>query len=192
MIMKPHFLKLILLFVTMILCTVTCKTHVSKTAQKETDNRWIEEMTIQQLQQGYKDGKYTVKDIVKVYLNRINEIDKDGPRLNSIIVVNPDALSIADKLDKETADGKPKGPLFGVPVILKDNIDTHDSMPTTSGAPALRNSFLATDSFIAKKLREAGAVRRAKSNRSEGANFRAKRSSSGWSGVGGQTRNPYV
>jgi amidase len=192
MIMKPHFLKLILLFVTMILCTVTCKTHVSKTAQKETDNRWIEEMTIQQLQQGYKDGKYTVKDIVKVYLNRINEIDKDGPRLNSIIVVNPDALSIADKLDKETADGKPKGPLFGVPVILKDNIDTHDSMPTTAGATALRKSFPATDSFIAKKLREAGAVIIAKSNLSEWANFRAKMSSSGWSGIGGQTKNPYV
>src|SRR5664280_1859489 len=190
--MKLRFPKLILLFISMILYTVTCKTPVTKLQQKVTDNSWVEEMTIEQLQQGYKEGKYTVRDIVKVYLDRINEIDKDGPTLNSIIKINPDALLIAEKLDKEAADGKPKGPLFGVPVILKDNIDTHDAMPTTAGATALRKSFPATDSFIAKKLREAGAVIIAKSNLSEWANFRAKMSSSGWSGIGGQTKNPYV
>jgi amidase len=94
-IMKPLYLRPILLFISMILCTVTCKTPVNKTAQKVIDNTWVEEMTIQQLQQGYKEGKYTVRDIVKVYMDRINELDKNGPRLNSIIVVNPDALLIA-------------------------------------------------------------------------------------------------
>ena len=149
-------------------------------------------MTIGQLQQGYKDGKYTVKDVVNDYLDRIIEIDKNGPKLNSIIEINPDALQIAEELDKEMAAGKIRGPLHGVPVILKDNIDTHDKMPTTAGATVLRNSFPKTDSYVAKKLREAGAVIIAKSNLSEWANFRAKISSSGWSGVGGQTKNPYV
>ena len=149
-------------------------------------------MTIRQLQQGYKEGKYTVKDVVKVYLNRISEIDKNGPMLNSIIEINPDALNIAEELEKEAAEGKPVGPLYGVPVILKDNIDTHDRMPTTAGATALRNSFPGSDSYVARKLREAGAIIIAKSNLSEWANFRAKMSSSGWSAIGGQTRNPYV
>lgn len=171
---------------------ITCKTPVNNNVHKLTDNSWIEELTIGQLQQGYKDGKYTVNDVVKVYLDRINEIDKNGPKLNSIIAINPDALNIADILDKDAAAGKPKGPLFGVPVIIKDNIDTHDSMPTTAGATALRNSFPKTDSYVARKLREAGVIIIAKSNLSEWANFRAKMSSSGWSGVGGQTKNPYM
>jgi amidase len=159
---------------------------------KSNDTRWIEEFTIAQLQKGYKEGKYTVKDVVKVYMDRINEIDENGPELNSIIEINPDALNIADEIDKEIAAGKSTGPLFGVPVILKDNIDTHDKMPTTAGATALRNSFPKSDSYVARKLRKAGAVIIAKSNLSEWANFRAKMSSSGWSGVGGQTKNPYV
>ena len=153
---------------------------------------WIEEMTISQLQQGYKEGRYTIANVVKVYLDRINEIDKNGPKLNSVIQVNPDALQIAEELDKELADGKSRGPLHGIPVILKDNIDTHDRMPNTAGSTALRNSYPKEDSFVARKLREAGAVIIAKSNLSEWANFRATVSSSGWSGVGGQTKNPYV
>jgi amidase len=112
--------------------------------------------------------------------------------LNSIIEINPDALNIAGELEKEAAEGKPGGSLYGVPVILKDNIDTHDRMPTTAGATALRNSFPGSDSYVARKLREAGAIIIAKSNLSEWANFRAKMSSSGWSAIGGQTRNPYV
>jgi amidase len=156
------------------------------------DNSWIEELTIPLLQQGYKDGKYTIRDVVQIYLERINEIDKNGPKLNSVIQVNPDALQIAGELDKELAAGKSRGPLHGVPVILKDNIDTHDRMPNTAGATALRNSYPEHDSFVAKKLREAGAVIIGKSNLSEWANFRAAMSSSGWSGVGGQTKNPYV
>jgi amidase len=171
---------------------ITCKTPVNNKVEKKKDNTWIEELTIEQLQQGYKEHKYTVKDVVKVYLDRINEIDKNGPRLNSVIEINPDALDIAEELDKEDTAGKPGKPMYGVPVILKDNIDTHDRMPTTAGATALRNSFPAIDSYVARKLREAGAIIIGKSNLSEWANFRAKMSSSGWSGVGGQTRNPYV
>jgi len=173
-----------------ILSMVTCKSPAD--VQEIADNSWIEEMTIQQLQQGYSDGKYTVKEVVQIYLDRINEIDRNGPVLNSIIVINPDALEIAEELDNDSASGKPRGSLYGVPVILKDNIDTHDKMATTAGATVLMNSFAATDSYVAKKLREAGAVIIAKSNLSEWANFRAKMSSSGWSGVGGQTKNPYV
>jgi amidase len=180
------------LFISVILFAITCKTTVRNNVENRTDNSWIEELTIRQLQQGYKEGKYTVKDVVKVYLNRISEIDKNGPMLNSIIEINPDALNIAGELEKEAAEGKPGGSLYGVPVILKDNIDTHDRMATTAGATALRNSFPGSDSYVARKLREAGAIIIAKSNLSEWANFRAKMSSSGWSAIGGQTRNPYV
>ena len=190
--MKLNFPKLSLLFVSAILCLITCKTPVNKKVQKRPDNSWIEELTIGQLQQGYKECKYTISDIVKIYTDRITEIDKNGPKLNSIIMINPDALEIAKELDRGLADGKARGSLYGVPVILKDNIDTHDRMPTTAGATALRNSLPKTDSYVAKKLRESGAIIIAKSNLSEWANFRAMMSSSGWSGVGGQTRNPYV
>jgi amidase len=189
--MKTNFSGFSLLAISIVLCLITCKSPVN-TVKKVADNNWIEELTIGQLQQGYKNGKYKVTDVVKVYLDRINEIDKDGPGLNSIIVINPDALDIAAQMDREAASGKSKGPLYGVPVILKDNIDTHDKMPTTAGATALRNSFPASDSYVAIKLRQAGAVIIAKSNLSEWANFRATPSSSGWSGVGGQTKNPYV
>jgi amidase len=190
--MKSILSKFFLLLASATLFLITCKTPVNNKVQNVPDNSWVEEMTIVQLQQGYKSGKYTVTDVVKTYLGRIKEIDMNGPQLNSIIMINPEALQIADELDKELAAGKPAGPLFGVPVILKDNIDTHDRMPTTAGATALTNSFPKADSYVAKKLREAGAIIIAKSNLSEWANFRAMMSSSGWSGVGGQTKNPYV
>jgi amidase len=152
----------------------------------------LDEITISQLQTGYKEGKFTITDVVRAYLERIDEIDKNGPQLNAIIVVNPDALQIAAELDKELADGKIRGPMHGIPVILKDNIDTHDKMANTGGATVLRNSFPQKDSWVAKKLKEAGAIIIAKSNLSEWANFRSSFSSSGWSGIGGQTKNPYV
>jgi len=190
--MKPNFTKFLLLFISLILCMITCKLPVTNNVKKVTNNSWIEEFTIGQLQQGYKNGKFTITDVVKVYIDRIMEIDKNGPLLNSIIEINPDALDIAKEMDRELAAGKIRGPLYGVPIVLKDNIDTHDRMATTAGATALRNSFPKTDSYVAKKLREAGAIIIAKSNLSEWANFRATMSSSGWSGVGGQTRNPYV
>jgi len=160
--------------------------------EKVKDNSYLEEITISELQKGYREGKYTIKDVVRDYLNRIEAIDKSGPNLNSVIAINPDAIKIAEELDKEMSEGKSRGPLHGIPIILKDNIDTRDSMPTTAGATALGNSFASQDSWVAKKLREAGAVIIAKSNLSEWANFRASLSSSGWSGIGGQTKNPYV
>ena len=170
-----------------------CKTGGNREATGNIpDNSWLEEMTITELQQGYKDNKFTVSGVVTAYLSRITEIDKNGPALNSIIQINPDALKIAEDLDREKAEGSVTGPLFGIPVVIKDNIDTHDRMPNTAGATVLRNSFPKTDSWVAKKLREAGAVIIAKSNLSEWANFRGTSSTSGWSGIGGQTRNPYV
>ncbi len=159
---------------------------------EKSGNSWLEEMTITELQQGYKDKKYTVSEVVSGYLSRIAEFDKSGPTLNSIIIINPDALKMAEELDSEFAEGKIRGPLFGVPVVLKDNISTHDRMPNTAGATVLRNSYPDADSPVAQKLREAGAVIIAKSNLSEWANFRGMSSTSGWSGVGGQTKNPYV
>jgi len=170
-----------------------CQTRENKPAvSRESDNSWLEEITISELQQGYKEGKYTVAEVVSAYLTRIEEIDKNGPSLNSIIMVNPDAMQIAGELDKELSEGKIRGPLFGVPVVLKDNIDTHDRMPNTAGATVLRNSYPKADSPVAMKLRQAGAVIIAKSNLSEWANFRGNSSTSGWSGIGGQTKNPYV
>ena len=171
---------------------VTCISPVNDKKQKTIDNNWIEEYTITKLQKEYIEGRLTITEVVQIYIDRINEIDKSGPKLNSVIILNPDALQIASELDKEIVEGKIRGPLHGIPVILKDNIDTHDSMPTTGGSIALMNSFPKKDSYVAKKLREAGAVIIAKSNLSEWANFRALVSSSGWSGVGGQTKNPYV
>jgi amidase len=187
-------LKILLLAVMLLPAVMQgCKPGVTKksgTAQR--DNKWLEETTVRDLHEGYKNKKFTVRDVVSAYLDRINEIDKSGPSLNSVITVNPDALKIADSLDIVLADGRQTGPLFGIPVILKDNISTHDKMPNTAGATVLRNSFPASDSPVAAKLRQAGAVILGKSNLSEWANFRSMASTSGWSGVGGLTRNPYV
>ncbi len=150
----------------------------------------LEEITIDQLQKGYANGKFSIVDVVKGYLKRIEEIDKAGPALNALIVVNPDALKIAEALDNERLAGKSRGPLHGIPVVLKDNIDSTD-MPNTAGSRALTGSIPPQDSTVAAKLREAGAVILAKANLSEWANFRSSLSSSGWSGLGGQTKNPY-
>ncbi|MEQ9414146.1 MAG: amidase [Cyclobacteriaceae bacterium] len=150
-----------------------------------------EEFDIAQLQRGYKNGEYTIQDITQGYLDRINAMDKNGPQLNSIIQVNPDAMEIAKALDEELKNGTSRGSLHGVPIVLKDNIDTHDKMETTAGSRALLGSHPLQDSFVAQKLREAGAVIIGKANLSEWANFRGEMSSSGWSGVGGQAKNPY-
>lgn len=151
----------------------------------------FEEINIDQLQTGYQEGEYSIEDVVRSYLDRIEQIDKNGPRLNAVIQVNPDALEIARALDQEMKNGKSRGPLHGIPVLLKDNIDTHDKMETTAGSRALMGSHPLQDSYVAAQLREAGAVILGKANLSEWANFRGQMSSSGWSGVGGQTRNPY-
>ena len=175
-----------------VLIFTSCKTGQEKPLAADKDVSWITEMTISQLQAGYYDEKYTVSEVVSVFLERIEQIDRSGPALNSIIMVNPDAMQIAAELDSLLAAGETPGPLFGVPIVIKDNIDTHDRMPNTGGATILRNSYPAADSPVAAKLREAGAVIIGKSNLSEWANFRSMTSSSGWSGVGGQTKNPYV
>ena len=151
----------------------------------------LEEMTIDQLQKGYKNGNFTISEIVKCYLDKIEDIDKKGPALNAIIQVNPDAMEIAKQLEDELKSGKSRGALHGVPIILKDNIGTKDGMFTTAGSRALIGSKPLQDSQVATKLRAAGAIILAKANLSEWANFRANISSSGWSGHGGQTKNPY-
>ncbi|MHC4205307.1 MAG: amidase [Planctomycetota bacterium] len=174
------------------LISISCQQIDNKTQRTTTDKFQFEEITIFELQKGFKNGDYTISDVVQAYLGRIKAIDQNGPRLNSIIQVNPDALKIAEELDKEMAEGKIRGPMHGIPIILKDNIDTHDKMATTAGSRALADSYALQDSFIVKKLRDAGAVILAKANLSEWANFRDSLSSSGWSGLGGQTRNPYI
>ena len=144
----------------------------------------VEEMTLASMR-----GSMSARQFTEIYLQRIRDIDQAGPRINSIIEVNPDALDIADRLDKETVK---RGPLHGVPVVIKDNIDTADRMKTTAGSLALEENIAQRDAFIVKRLREAGAVIIAKTNLSEWANFRSTKSTSGWSGRGGQTRNPYA
>jgi len=150
------------------------------------------EIDIAQLHSGYINNDFTIKEVVQAYLDRIEAIDRKGPALNSILTVNPDALDIAEELDNELKEGRVRGLLHGVPVVLKDNIDTHDNMPTTAGSRALENSYPLKDSHVAKRLKESGAIIIGKANLSEWANFRGELSTSGWSGVGGQTKNPYI
>ncbi|UZR99929.1 amidase [Chondrinema litorale] len=152
----------------------------------------LEEITVAELQKSMESGEYTAKSITQMYLDRIAEVDQSGPELNSVIEVNPDALSIAETLDKERSEGKVRGPLHGIPILVKDNVDTGDKMQTTAGTLVLEGSIAPDDAFIIKQLREAGAVLLGKTNLSEWANFRSSRSSSGWSGRGRQTRNPYI
>ena len=152
----------------------------------------LEEATLLELQTGIKSGKWTGRSIVQKYLARIEELDKRGPSINSIIELNPDALMIAEELDKERKAKGGRGALHGIPVLIKDNIDTADRMTTTAGSLALAGSIALKDAFIVQRLRAAGAVILGKTNLSEWANIRSSHSSSGWSGRGGQTKNPYV
>jgi amidase len=152
----------------------------------------LEESTIADLQNAMDSGKLTAHSITRKYLDRIAAIDKKGPTLNSIIELNPDALKIADELDKERKAKGPRGPMHGIPVLIKDNIDTADRMSTTAGSLALVGSKPPADSFLVQRLRAAGAVILGKTNLSEWANIRASRSTSGWSGRGGLTKNPYA
>jgi len=156
------------------------------------DNFELNEVTIATLQQKMDKGDYTSRSITQKYLDRIDKIDKAGPKLKAVIEVNPDALDIADAMDKERANGKVRGPLHGIPVLIKDNINTGDKMMTTAGVLALKGNVVKEDAFIIKKLREAGAVLLGKTNLSEWANFRSTRSTSAWSSRGGQTKCPYI
>lgn len=152
----------------------------------------LDEVTVAQLQSSMESGERTARSITELYLGRIAELNTTGPELRAIIETNPDALAIADELDAERAAGNVRGPLHGIPVALKDNIDTSDGMTTTAGSLALEGSIPPVDSFIAQKLREAGAIILAKANMSEWAYFRGERATSGWSARGGQCRNPYA
>lgn len=152
----------------------------------------LEEVTIAELQAAMEEGEFTAVELVNAYIERIEAIDQDGPRLNSILEINPDALDIAQALDEERRTSGARSPLHGIPILLKDNIDTADRMRTTAGSLALMNSTPARDAFIVQRLRDAGAVILGKTNMSEWANFRSTRSSSGWSGRGGQCKNPYI
>ena len=173
------------------------KSCASPASEEKSDNQEekpfeLEEWTVEQLQEAMESGKYSSRKICELYLARIEEKDQTKDGLNSVIELNSDALSIADQMDQERNDGKVRGPLHGIPIMIKDNIDTGDKMMTTAGSLALAGTSAPDDAFIVKKLREAGAVLLGKTNLSEWANFRSTRSSSGWSGRGRQTRNPFA
>ena len=152
----------------------------------------LDEVTIADLQKALGSGRLTARSLTQTYLSRIEEVDQHGPALHSVIEVNPEALAIADALDQERKEKGARGPLHGIPVLIKDNIDTADGMQTTAGSLALLGSKPSKDAFVAQKLRAAGAVILGKTNLSEWANIRSSHSISGWSGRGGQTRNPYA
>ena len=180
--MKTRFLLLPFIFL-LISCT-------QSQDSSEFNRLGLEEITLTELQERYETGDLSTRRVVQAYLDRIEAVDKRGPALNSVLTINPNALDIADRLDRERQDGNIRGPLHGVPVLLKDNIDTGD-MPTTAGSFFLEGSIPPDDAFIVSKLRQAGAVILGKTNLSEWANFHSSFSSSGWSALGGQVHNPY-
>ena len=152
----------------------------------------LDEKTIGDLQRMMAAGDLSARAITGKYLARIHELDRQGPQLRAMIEINPDVLAIAATLDAERKAGRVRGALHGIPVLIKDNIDTHDRMTTTAGSLALEGSIPLRDAFIVRRLRAAGAIILGKTNLSEWANFRSTHSSSGWSGRGGQAKNPYV
>jgi amidase len=161
-------------------------------AMPDDDQFELNEATVADLQKWMESGKHSSHALAEKYLERIDRLDRRGPTLRAIMEVNPDALEIAAALDRERKEKGPRGPLHGIPIVVKDNIDTADRMKTTAGSLALVDSKPSRDAFVVEKLRAAGAVIIAKSNLSEWANFRSSRSTSGWSGRGGQCRNPYA
>ena len=182
-------------------CTTETRERVAQRATKRGDSTTAtsttpsfahDEVSVADLQKQMRDGKLTSAKLTDAYLARMDEIDSAGPTLRSVIERNPDARSIAEMMDEERKAGRVRGPLHGIPVLIKDNIDSADKMMTTAGSLALVGTPAPKDAFIVDRLRAAGAVLLGKTNLSEWANFRSSRSSSGWSGRGGQTRNPYV
>ncbi|MEM1181578.1 MAG: amidase, partial [Acidobacteriota bacterium] len=174
---------------------VGCQTPSAPAPEAQTDPASapfdLAEVDLGALADGLGDGRYTSRSLVEAYLGRIEALNHRGPTLRAVIETDPKALEIADALDAERSQGTVRGPLHGIPILLKDNIATHDGTTTTAGSLALAGSKPTEDAFLAARLREAGAVLIGKANLSEWANFRSTRSSSGWSGRGGQCRNPY-
>ncbi len=194
--MKNKTMKLIFypsgIFIALLLFSCSPK-EASKTAGTSPQDKFpLEGMSIDDLQHKMESGKYTAHALTQMYLDRIKQIDKNGPSLNSVIEINPDALAIADALDKERANKKVRGPLHGIPILIKDNINTGDKMQTTAGSLALSGNIASSDAYVIKKLRDAGVIILGKTNLSEWANFRSTRSVSGWSSRGGQTKNAYL
>ena len=190
---RRSFLQRSSLLATVPLFLQSCNNTEKKDDSNPNDKAFtLAEITIDELQKKMQSGELTSRSITEMYLKRIDAIDKNGPTINSVIEINPDALSIADAMDTERKAGKVRGYLHGVPVLIKDNIDTNDKMQTTAGSLALEGNMAASDAHIVKQLRASGAVLLGKTNLSEWANFRSNRSASGWSSRGGQTRNPYV
>jgi amidase len=174
-------------------CNNTKNNNETQTLENEIKLEFeLDEETISSLQEKLTSGKYTSQQLVELYLKQIESIDKNGPTLNAIIEINPDAVSIASEIDKERKKGKIRGVLHGIPVLIKDNINTADKVQTTAGSLAMDGNIASNDAFIVKRLREAGAIIIGKTNLSEWANFRSTQSCSGWSSRGGQTKNPYV
>ena len=174
-------------------CTSSTKKNEDLVSKEDSNEAFeLDEETIGSLREKLTSGKYTSEQLVQLYLKRIEAVDKNGPQLNSVIEINPDAVTIAIAMDKELKSGKSRGPLHGIPVLIKDNIDTADKMQTTAGSLAMAGNIASKDAFVVKKLREAGAIIIGKTNLSEWANFRSTQSCSGWSSRGGQTKNPYI
>jgi len=173
------------------LANVGCSTR-RPSPSDETRAFELDELSLAELRAGQVSGRFTARSLTRKYLARIEAIDRNGPKLNAVIELNPDAEAIARDLDRERKSGRVRGPLHGIPVLIKDNLDTADRMQTTAGSLALAGHHAKRDSFVAQKLREAGAVILGKTNLSEWANFRSNRSTSGWSSRGGQTKNPFA
>src|SRR3990170_4330047 len=161
-------------------------------ATPQTESFELDEASVAQMQTWMASGRYSSRQLTELYLSRIDRIDRNGPQLRSISEVNPDALAIATALDEERKTRGARGPLHGIPVVIKDNIDTADRMMTTAGSLALEGDPAPRDAFVVERLRAAGLVILGKTNLSEWANFRSTRSTSGWSVRGGQVRSPYV
>ncbi|MCK5186898.1 MAG: amidase, partial [Deltaproteobacteria bacterium] len=159
--------KIKIVFFILLFIQTSCQSPSLKEQIAGMDSFSFLEQDVAEIQQGYKDGAYTIKELIEAYLERIEEIDKSGPMLSSIIQINPDAIQNAEQLDIEMMQGNIRGPLHGIPVLLKDNIDTHDKMATTGGSRALINSYPLKDSYVAKQLKEAGAIIIGKANLSE-------------------------
>ena len=193
---RRHFLiessTLVLPFWALMHASCRQQNPVGTTTLHFPDDFPLNEVTIAELQQKMSSGALTSRSVVEQYLKRIDAIDKHGPALNAVIELNPDALAIAESLDRERKSNSVRGPLHGIPVLIKDNIDTGDKMMTTAGSLAMVGNKASHDAFIVQRLRDAGAVLLGKTNLSEWANFRSSRSTSGWSSRGGQTKNPYV
>ncbi len=185
-------LSTLLLFTLLMMVMVGCNGPEGPASNASGTVEALEELSADELRQRLAEGSLTAEVVTRYFLDRIATLDDAGPTLNAIITTNPDAIAIAQELDQRMATSGPVGPLHGLPVVVKDNIDTGDRMATTAGSLALAEHFATEDAFLVARLREAGAVVLGKANLSEWANFRSSSSSSGWSSVGGQVRNPYV